>query len=145
MTTTVAERHASAADVCARYQQVLGLPATVVPDTQRVTVATQAGVLGAVVMPSDLGQVVLAHIPKPWGPVIEHPWSRRWAFLTATESADHDGGHVAARLFSLGVFLAVRVVLPSPSDAGFRRWIWEPVQDRRPALSLVVDLARGVR
>lgn len=68
---------------CRFYRQVCGLEAGIKPETGRIFV--RAGSVGAITMPARLGQLVKSGIQTRKcvvGPIVSHPRSQRWTFLT---------------------------------------------------------------
>jgi hypothetical protein len=112
---------------CAFYRSEYCLPAAVDVATQRILLPI-GGLVGAVIMPLDLGRRVLAglRVRMLAGPVVERPHTQRWTFITGP-------GHtldetVFADLLRLGASITPQgdnVVLPSPEDERLGLWRWE--------------------
>ncbi|MGI9004459.1 MAG: hypothetical protein ACR2GH_22880 [Pseudonocardia sp.] len=134
---------------CARYRYEYLLPAVVDPASRRILLPI-GGLIGAVTMPHELGRRVLAglRVRMLAGPVVEHPHSQRWTFLTGP-------GHtlaepVNADLLRLRVSVAGPgndVVLPCPDDEQLGLWHWvsypESLSDF-PAQSAVLATTRAM-
>ncbi|MGW6122372.1 hypothetical protein ACWFRF_25215 [Nocardia sp. NPDC055165] len=123
---------------CLHYRQELGLPAVIVPGTERIIVHCLDGRLGAVIAPAVLCKAATLQLAA--GLVIVHPRSSRMTFLTKP------GPHPDIEPLSQTLLLcniAVDtgwVVLPSPSDeqSGYRRWQSPPTSgDLLPMLTVL--------
>ncbi|MGV9674361.1 hypothetical protein ACWDSJ_03685 [Nocardia sp. NPDC003482] len=138
---------AEALERCRRYRADHDLHGRVESALGRITL--EVGAVGVVTMPAVLGHRVRDRIPTP-GPIIGHPRSGRWTFLTDhVDETGHDLG-VTAGLVHLGAALGVpgtRIVLPSPADerSGYRVWIDAPDGPRRPGFAEVVSVTLGCR
>ncbi|WP_063043230.1 hypothetical protein [Nocardia pseudovaccinii] len=130
---------------CRHYQRDLGLPAVIMPDTE-TRIIVQTGPVSAVVMPSRLATEVIAEQQGPLGPVIEHPASRRWAFLTGPSGPCPESLTPALLRWNIGV-ASNYIVLPSPADErrGFRRWIHEPHNRFRPSMREILEAVLRLR
>ncbi|GAB4589952.1 hypothetical protein [Nocardia sp. IFM 10818] len=135
---------------CRRYRKEHGLYGVV--DSQLGRIMLEVGAVGAVTMPADIGARVRDHLKAVHrcGPVIVHPRSHRWTFLTGPT----DGSYLDMALFSdlfrdcAAVALpGSHIVLPSPTDehSGYRLWICPPEGDFRPELAEVVAATRECR
>ncbi|MQY27037.1 hypothetical protein NRB56_26190 [Nocardia sp. RB56] len=135
---------------CRGYRRENGLYGVVEPALGRIML--DVGVVGAVSMPAGLGAGVrgLLAADGRGGPVIGHPRSARWTFLTGPAGDAAQDTALLAELFHLGANLAVPgagVVLPSPADerTGYRVWIDPPVGAFRPEVAAVLDAIRRRR
>ncbi|MFI9632620.1 DNA-directed RNA polymerase subunit beta [Nocardia sp. NPDC051929] len=107
------------------------------------------GVAWAVIMPATLGQDVKVWMQRhhhALGPIMSHPRSKRWTYLTQPDLPDDIT--LFAEMFRLNVSLVCAggtVALPSPADQGttFRSWVVRPASAFRPAGSVVVAAIRG--
>ncbi|NKY30629.1 hypothetical protein NG2371_05536 [Nocardia gamkensis] len=133
---------------CAYYRQVCDLPAEVDPP-QVGRIVLGMGVAWAVIMPATLGQDVKVWMQRHHhriGPIMSHPRSKRWTYLTQPDLPDDI--MLFAEMFRLDVSLVragATVALPSPADRGttFRAWIARPDSAFRPSGSVVVAAIRG--
>ncbi|MEV4234360.1 hypothetical protein AB0J47_04195 [Nocardia sp. NPDC049737] len=130
---------------CRHYQRDLELPAVVLPETE-TRIIVQTGPVSAVVMPSRLATEFVAEQHGPLGPVIEHPASRRWTFLTGPSGPCPESLTPALLRWNIGV-APKYVVLPSPDDErrGFRRWIHEPRNGFRPSMREFLEAVLRLR
>jgi hypothetical protein len=133
---------------CAYYRQVCDLPAEVdPPHVGRIVL--RMGVAWAVTMPATLGQEVKVRMQRHHcaiGPIMSHPRSQRWTFLTQPDLPEDMT--LFAELFRLDVSVVRAggtVALPSPADrgTGFRAWVVCPRSGFRPSGSVVVAAIRG--
>lgn len=132
---------------CRRYRTDHRLFADVDPALGRIML--EVGAVGAVVMPAALGAKVAEALSGPHRcPIIAHPRSDRWTFLTGpTDNSYLDMG-LFADLFRVCASIALpgsRIVLPSPADeqTGYRSWISAPDGDYRPELAEVTGTTRA--
>lgn len=112
---------------CAFYRNEYGLPAAVDVPTQRILLPV-GGLVGAVIMPLDLGRRVLAglRVRMLAGPVVERPHTQRWTFITGPGHTLDEA--VFADLLRLGASVTPQgdnVILPSPEDERLDLWRWE--------------------
>ncbi|MCC3317780.1 hypothetical protein [Nocardia africana] len=132
------------------YRRAFGLDAQVQPGSGRLFV--RAGkTVSAFTMPSTLGQQVrgrLVGMTGSAGPIVGHPRSMRWTFLTLPADADLTDPLLHAEMFRHYVDIAgvnAEIALPSPgflqSDV-YRLWTDAPVGDYRP---LAGDVLAAVR
>ncbi|MEV0249759.1 hypothetical protein AB0H76_24365 [Nocardia sp. NPDC050712] len=129
---------------CRSYRKDHGLYGVV--DAALGRIMLEVGSVGAVVMPAALGARVrdlLARAQEHSGPVIEHPRSGRWTFLTGPTDNSYTDTTLFSDLFRVCASVALpgsTLVLPSPSDelGGYRRWIHPPHRDFRPLFGDVV-------
>lgn len=132
---------------CLFYRRECGLPAAVDPP-ELGRIVLRAGSVGAMTMPTRLGQAVKAHMQSrgvPLGPIVGHPRSGRWTFLIQPDLPDDV--RLFAELFRLDVAVArsgATIALPSPTAevGAIRHWIVPPRNAFRPSGELVVE---GVR
>jgi hypothetical protein len=141
---------------CRAYRTAHGLYGVVEPVLGRIML--EIGAVGAVTMPAVLGVRVrdligpgdLIRAGGRTGPVIGHPRSARWTFLTGPAHPPIEDAALLADLFHRGACLAApgtRIVLPSPADerTGYRIWIDPPEGEVRPDLGTVLAAARHGR
>ncbi|MET7767517.1 DNA-directed RNA polymerase subunit beta [Nocardia sp. NPDC005366] len=132
---------------CAYYRQMCHLPATVDPNTGRISV--RAGLVWAIQLPSELAQMVKMDLDRRQhggGPVISHPREAQWTFLIRSDIP----AQVAARdttLWRSRVKIlrdGADIMLPSPSDQGhfYRAWITPAHSSFRPSGLAVLDSIR---
>ncbi|MGY4098144.1 hypothetical protein ACW2Q0_01050 [Nocardia sp. R16R-3T] len=133
---------------CRRYRKDNGLYGVVDPALGRILL--EVGAVGAVVMPAALGKRVHAHLlatHRRTGPIIAHPRSSRWSFLTGPTDNSYLDMALFPELFRVCASVALpgtRIVLPSPTDeqSGYRIWIAPPEGDYRPELGDVIAATR---
>lgn len=132
---------------CHYYRRECDLPAVIDPP-ELGRIVLRAGYVCGVTMPTRLGQAVKAHIQvrrgQP-GPVVGHPRSDRWTFLTKADLPDDD--RLFAELFRLDVSVArsgATIALPSPtaSSGAIRHWIVPPRGPYRPSGGVLLE---GIR
>ncbi|MEV0027712.1 DNA-directed RNA polymerase subunit beta [Nocardia sp. NPDC050793] len=121
------------------YRSVCHLPAVLEPATGRIGFI--AGMVWAVAMPSEVGQMVKADLDtkkQGGGPIVTHPRSHTWTFLVrsdipATMIAAEAALFRGRRIAILGN--GDRVALPSPTDQGsdYRGWITAAHSAFRPS------------
>ncbi|MEU8895248.1 hypothetical protein [Nocardia sp. NPDC048505] len=134
---------------CRLYRKDHGLYGVVDQSLGRIML--EVGAVGAVVMPAVLGARVrelLARDQEHSGPVIAHPRSERWTFLTGPSDNSYQDMALFADLFRVCAAVALpgsRLVLPSPADerGGYRVWIDPPHRDFRPHLGDVLAATRA--
>ncbi|MCP2315873.1 hypothetical protein SAMN04244553_6255 [Nocardia amikacinitolerans] len=128
---------------CTYYRRTCGLPAGIEPEAGRIVVT--AGFVGGVTMPATLGRRVRDEMlfqGGALGPVVDHVRSRRWTFLCRPDV--EEDADLRLRLLRLDVSVVARggeIVLPSPTDTGFRRWVNPPRDTFRPSGARIVALA----
>ncbi|WP_280383593.1 hypothetical protein [Nocardia wallacei] len=129
---------------CRRYRKEHGLYGIVEPSLGRIML--EVGAIGAITMPTALGGRVREHLSagRRRGPIIGHPRSARWTFLTGPTDSSIQDMTVLAELLHQGTSLALpgtRIVLPSPADerTGYRVWIDSPEGDFRPEPGEVIS------
>ncbi|MBF6296069.1 hypothetical protein IU459_00755 [Nocardia amamiensis] len=135
---------------CRHYRQDNGLYAVV--DATLGRIMLEVGSVGAVVMPTAFGRKVKERLiaggeHRP-GPIIAHPRSDRWTFLTGpTDNSYLDTG-LFADLFRHCASIALpgsHIVLPSPTDerGGYRIWVDAPDGDFRREFAEVIATTRA--
>ncbi|MGK8489880.1 DNA-directed RNA polymerase subunit beta [Nocardia asiatica] len=133
---------------CRYYRQECDLPAVIdPPELGRIVV--RAGYVWGWTMPTRLGQAVKAHVQSrstKLGPVVGHPRSARWTFLTVPDLPYDD--RLFAELFRLDVSVSqagATIALPSPtaSSGAIRRWIVPPRGPYRPSGHVVLEAIRA--
>ncbi|MBF6086034.1 hypothetical protein IU438_00315 [Nocardia cyriacigeorgica] len=135
---------------CRRYRTEHGLFADV--DQALGRIVLEIGAVGAVAMPAVLGERVHDRLDSRGmrnGPIIAHPRSSRWTFLTEPVDDSYLDTDLFADLFRECASVALpgsQIVLPSPADErnGYRIWINPPQGDYRPEFGDVVAATRAV-
>lgn len=132
---------------CRRYRKEHGLYGIV--DSALGRIMLEVGSVGAVTMPADLGGRVRDHLfaRGRCGPIIGHPRSGRWTFLTGPADGSYLDNALFSDLFRECASVALpgsHIVLPSPTDEhnGYRTWIRPPEADFRPGIAEVVSATR---
>ncbi|MET9489105.1 hypothetical protein [Nocardia sp. NPDC006630] len=135
---------------CRCYRKEHGLYGIV--DSALGRIMLEIGSVGAVTMPADFGARVRDHLQarKRCGPVIGHPRSGRWTFLTGPTDDSYLDIALFSDLFRDCAAVALpgsHIVLPSPTDehTGYRSWVCPPDSDFRPELAEVVAATRECR
>ncbi|WP_067695443.1 hypothetical protein [Nocardia jejuensis] len=135
---------------CRRYRKEHGLYGVV--DSALGRIMLEIGAVGAVTMPVDLGTRVRDRLRDGTrcGPVIAHPRSGRWTFLTGPTDNSYLDEALFSDLFRDCAAVALpgsQIVLPSPADehTRYRTWICPPENDFRPELAEVVLATRECR
>ncbi|MEC3914187.1 hypothetical protein [Nocardia sp. CDC160] len=135
---------------CRRYRKEHGLYGVV--DSTLGRIMLEVGAVGAVTMPADLGGRVRDALAarQCCGPIIAHPRSGRWTFLTGPMDDSYLDMALFSDLFRDCASVALpgsSIVLPSPSDehSGYRAWIHPPEGDFRPDLADVLAATRECR
>jgi hypothetical protein len=134
--------------VCHFYRTVCDLPAVVDPPHMgRIVIRT--GVVCGLMMPAFIGSEVKARMGSPGqeaGPILTHPRSQRWTFLTRADFPDDIGlyaemSRVQVSIIRGGGFIA----LPGPGQRPglFRAWVQPPRDSFRPSGRVVIDAIRG--
>ncbi|MFD6155454.1 hypothetical protein ACFWF7_12555 [Nocardia sp. NPDC060256] len=136
---------------CRRYRKDHGLYGVVDPALGRIML--EVGAVGAVVMPAALGRRVRARLIEEApedraGPIVGHPRSDRWTFLTGPTDNSYLDTELFADLFRVCASVALpgsNIVLPSPADegSGYRKWIAPPESDFRPEMGDVLAATRA--
>ncbi|MEW1739527.1 DNA-directed RNA polymerase subunit beta [Nocardia beijingensis] len=133
--------------VCHFYRYVCDLPAEVrPPHLGRITL--RAGRVCGVMMPAFIGSEVKAWLDRTGqqvGPVMTHPRSQRWTFLTGADLPEDI--RLFAEMSRLGVSIlrAGEIALPGPGQRPglFRAWVHPPRDAYRPSGRAVVAAIRG--
>ncbi|WP_067826146.1 hypothetical protein [Nocardia inohanensis] len=135
---------------CRSYRKENGLYGVV--DSVLGRIMLEVGAVGAVTMPADLGKRVRDRLlaQHRCGPVIAHPRSGRWTFLTGPTDDSYLDSALFSDLFRDCAAVALpgsQIVLPSPTDehAAYRTWIYPPDGDFRPELAEVLAATRECR
>ncbi|MFE3441685.1 hypothetical protein ACFXNW_01480 [Nocardia sp. NPDC059180] len=135
---------------CRSYRKEHGLFAIVDQTLGRIML--EIGAVGAVAMPAALGKQVHDRLDSRGmrnGPIVAHPRSSRWTFLTEPIDNSYLDTELFADLFRECASVALpgsQIVLPSPADehSGYRVWINPPERDYRPEFGDVVAATRAV-
>ncbi|MFE9788366.1 hypothetical protein ACFYO7_23595 [Nocardia salmonicida] len=149
---TAAEEYSATQDALARcrlYRKHHGLYGVV--DAALGRIVLEIGAVGAVVMPSTLGERVRGQLVTRGlrcGPIIAHPRSGRWTFLTGPVDNSYLDTVLFAELFRVCASVALPgsdIVLPSPADerSGYRTWMQPPDGDFRPDFAEIVAVTRA--
>ncbi|MEU7763731.1 hypothetical protein AB0B25_01195 [Nocardia sp. NPDC049190] len=135
---------------CRRYRKEHGLYSIVDPALGRIML--EIGSVGAVVMPAEFGEKVRDRLisgseHRP-GPIIAHPRSDRWTFLTGPTDNSYLDTALFSALFRVCASIALpgsHIVLPSPTDehGGYRTWVAAPEGDFRRDLAEVLTTTRA--
>ncbi|MFD0365431.1 DNA-directed RNA polymerase subunit beta [Nocardia sp. GCM10030253] len=133
---------------CRYYRQVCDLPAIVDPP-QLGRIIVRAGLVWALMMPTDLGHAVRLELQRRQqdiGPIMSHPRSSRWSYLVRPDLPNDDS--LFAEMFRLNVSIVRAggaIALPSPSDrcAQFRCWVEPPRCAFRPSGLMVIASIRA--
>ncbi|WP_227979028.1 hypothetical protein [Nocardia spumae] len=135
---------------CRRYRTENGLYGIV--DAIQGRILLEIGAVGAVTVPAALGSTIRDYLTERGhrGPIIGHPRSARWTFLTGHVDESTQDAAVATDMFHRCAALVTpgtTIVLPSPADerTGYRVWIDSPHCDYRPDLPEVLSAARQCR
>ncbi|MGQ4597873.1 hypothetical protein [Nocardia sp. R6R-6] len=135
---------------CRSYRLDNGLYARV--DGALGRIMLEVGSVGAVVMPSAFGRRVrerlIAGAEARPGPIIAHPRSDRWTFLTGPTDNSYLDTELFAALFRYCASIALpgsHIVLPSPTDehGGYRIWVAVPDGDFRREFTEVIAATRA--
>ena len=139
-----------ALDRCRRYRDENGLYGIVEPVRSRILL--EIGTVGAVTVPATLGTAVREFLTARGhrGPIVGHPRSARWTFLTGHVDDSTQDAAIASDMFHRCAALVApgtTIVLPSPADerTGYRVWIDSPHRDYRPELPEVLAATRRCR
>ncbi|MBF6475140.1 DNA-directed RNA polymerase subunit beta [Nocardia abscessus] len=133
--------------VCHFYRRVCDMPAEVhPPHLGRINL--RAGRVCGVMMPAFIGSEVKVWMQRaghPAGPVLTHPRSQRWTFLTEPDLPEDI--RLFAEMSRLSVFIlsAGFIALPGPGQRPglFRAWVQPPRDAYRPPGRAVVEAIRG--
>jgi hypothetical protein len=132
---------------CNFYRKACDLPAIIDPPSMGRIIMRASRVWG-VTVPAELAAMVRLAMREAYSgacPVISHPRSRRWTFLTRSDLPDDD--RLFAEMFRLNVSIVRTggiIALPSPRDRSthLRRWVEPPHGPIRPSGQLVVQAIR---
>ncbi|MBF6163417.1 DNA-directed RNA polymerase subunit beta [Streptomyces gardneri] len=133
--------------VCHFYRKVCDLPAEVhPPHLGRITL--RAGRVCGLMMPAFIGSEI-----KTWmqcaghrpGPVLTHPRSQRWTFLTGSDLPEDIRLFAEMSRLNVSILRAGDIALPGPGQRPglFRAWVQPPRDSYRPPGWLVVEAIRG--
>ncbi|MGQ4600323.1 DNA-directed RNA polymerase subunit beta [Nocardia sp. R6R-6] len=133
---------------CEFYRRICSLPTVVDPATGRITM--QAGLVGAVMMPTELARRVKTSLDiRGVAPlsIIGHPRADMWTFLVRADMRPIGAPAVIAQLWRARV-VVIRdgdIALPSPvSDPLMvRTWISPATGVFRPSGAVVIECARA--
>ncbi|OXR46426.1 hypothetical protein [Nocardia cerradoensis] len=135
---------------CRRYRKENGLYGIVEPVRGRILL--EIGPVGAITVPAALGAPIREYLSVRGhrGPIIGHPRSARWTFLTGHVDESATDAAIASDMFHRCAALVTpgtTIVLPSPADerTGYRVWIDSPHGDYRPELAEVLTATRQCR
>ncbi len=134
---------------CEFYRTDCQLPTVVDPDSGVITM--RAGLVCGVMMPAALGQAVKVDLEQRrlgGGPIVSHPRSDTWTFLTRSDISQKLLDDTGAELFRHGVTVigtGVEIRLPSPSASpnSVRYWISPARGPFRPSGVVVVEAVRA--
>ncbi|MGF0316437.1 DNA-directed RNA polymerase subunit beta [Nocardia fluminea] len=145
-TNTFAETPRSRCDF---YRRICSLPTVIDPVTGRITM--RAGLVGAVMMPTDLAHRVKTRLDvrgvAPL-PIIGHPRAAMWTFLVRADIRPIADPEQVARLWEARVVVIREgdIALPSPASDPLmvRTWVSPAISAFRPSGSVVVHCALGL-
>ncbi|MGW6700015.1 DNA-directed RNA polymerase subunit beta [Nocardia sp. NPDC055049] len=131
---------------CEFYRRTCSLPTVIDPATGRITM--KAGMVGAVMMPTDLarrvknGLDVRGVTPLP---IIGHPRADMWTFLVRSDIKPIGEPENVARLREARVVVIREgdIALPSPDPLMVRTWVSPAISAFRPSGSVVLHCALG--
>ncbi|MGK8509745.1 DNA-directed RNA polymerase subunit beta [Nocardia asiatica] len=132
---------------CLFYRHVCDLPAEVQPPhLGRITL--RAGRVCGVMMPAFIGSEVKARMHQHGqqvGPVLTHPRSQRWTFLTGPDLPEDIRLFAEMSRFGVSILRAGEIALPGPGQRPglFRAWVQPPRDPYRPPGRVVVEAIRG--
>ncbi|MBF6212185.1 hypothetical protein IU487_14200 [Nocardia puris] len=126
------------------YRTAYRLPARIDPATGQITM--RAGKIVGVMMPADLGAqlyAALAETGDAGGPIVSHPRSQTWTFLTQRDHepddlAAHTGGWWRHRVSVLTANAHIGLPGPHPGGVARREWIVAPSSHLRPPTTVVI-------
>ncbi|WP_157106894.1 DNA-directed RNA polymerase subunit beta [Nocardia arthritidis] len=133
--------------VCHFYRQVCDLPAEVdPPHLGRITL--RAGRVCGLMMPAFIGSEVKAWTQRagyPAGPVLTHPRSQHWTFLTGPDLPEDIRLFAEMSRLNVSILRAGVIALPGPGQRPglFRAWVRPPHDDYRPPGRIVIEAVRG--
>lgn len=131
---------------CEFYRRVCSLPTVIDPVTGRITM--RAGLVGAVMMPTELAQRVKTTLEgrgvTPL-PIIGHPRADMWTFLVRNDIQPIGDAIDVARLWEARVVVIREgdIALPSPAPDALmvRTWISPAISSFRPSGAVAVHCA----
>ncbi|WP_454197806.1 DNA-directed RNA polymerase subunit beta [Nocardia sp. Marseille-Q1738] len=133
--------------VCHFYRTVCDLPAEVdPPHLGRITL--RVGRVCGLMMPAFIGADVKAWMHRRGqqaGPVLTHPRSRHWTFLTGPDLPDDIRLFAEMSRLNVSILRAGDIALPGPGQRPglFRAWVQPPRDAYRPPGRVVVEAIRG--
>ncbi|WP_067809666.1 hypothetical protein [Nocardia beijingensis] len=133
--------------VCHFYRYVCDLPAEVhPPHLGRITL--RAGRVCGVMMPAFIGSKVKSWMDRTGeqvGPVMTHPRSQRWTFLTGPDLPEDIRLFAEMSRLGVSILCAGEIALPGPGQRPglFRAWVHPPRDVYRPSGRAVVAAIRG--
>ncbi len=140
----------TAASRCTYYREVCQIPAVLDPLTDQIIVV--AGHVQAVMVPAPLGRRIRAELDRrdeECGPIVSHPKSGLWTFLTRSEFRLDIPAADAASLWDHNVVVmasGVQIGLPTPTarnDDPVRLWELPPHSPQRPGTTTVLRAVRA--
>ncbi|MFE5479737.1 DNA-directed RNA polymerase subunit beta [Nocardia sp. NPDC056541] len=134
---------------CQFYRSMCSLPTVVDPATGRITM--RAGFVGAVMMPTELGQRVKTSLDlRGVAPlsIVGHPRAEMWTFLVRSDIRPIGDPDEVARLWKARV-VVIRdgdIALPSPvvDPLVVRTWVSPATSAFRPSGAVVIGCALSI-
>lgn len=134
---------------CQFYRSVCSLPTVIDPETGRITM--RAGLIGAVMMPTELAQRVKTSLDlRGVAPlsIVGHPRAEMWTFLARTDIRPLGDPDDVARLWKERV-VVIRdgdIALPSPvpDPLMVRTWVSPATSAFRPSGAVVIACALSI-
>lgn len=134
---------------CEFYRRTCSLPTVIDPTTGRITM--KAGMVGAVMMPTDLARRVKNNLEfrgiTPL-PIIGHPRADMWTFLIRSDIKPIGEPENVARLWEARVVVIregdIALPSPAPDPLVVRTWVSPAISAFRPSGSVVVHCALGL-
>ncbi|WP_410875718.1 DNA-directed RNA polymerase subunit beta [Nocardia sp. A7] len=132
---------------CEFYRRMCSLPTVIDPATGRITM--RAGLVGAVMMPSDLAHHVKTLLDvrgvAPL-PIIGHPRANMWTFLVRSDIQPIGDPVEVARLWKARVVVIregdIALPSPAPDHLMVRTWVSPAISAFRPSGAVVLECAR---
>lgn len=132
---------------CEFYRRVCSLPTVIDPQSGRITM--RAGLIGAVMMPTNLARQVKTALDARGVtplPIIDHPRANMWTYLVRADIRPIGDPADLARLWR-GRVVVIRdgdIALPSPlpDPLMIRTWISPALNAFRPSGTVVLQCAR---
>ncbi|MGW6724789.1 DNA-directed RNA polymerase subunit beta [Nocardia sp. NPDC055029] len=133
---------------CEFYRRVCSLPTVIDPVTGRITM--RAGLVGAVMMPTDLAYQVKTSLDvrgvAPL-PIIGHPRAAMWTFLVRADIRPIGDPEQVARLRKARVVVVregdIALPSPAPDPLMVRTWESPAISAFRPSGAVVIECALG--